>query len=125
MSKALTDQQLPQEQLTREDEMLIAQMKQGMAVMDRAYSDMLEPPNLLHIQQMVAEHKTATRRKLRNELFVFVMVAIALTTGGFLVAYSNLTLFGILQLVVAIFAVILLLVSQHRVKGRGRTNGSN
>lgn len=125
MSKVPIDQQFSQVQLTREDELLIEQMKQGMAVVDRAYSDMLEPPKLLEIQQMVTEHKTATRRKLRNELFVFIMVAIALITCGLLVAFSNLTLFGILQLVVVIFAVILLLIAQQCVKGRGRANGNN
>lgn len=105
-----------------ENELLIASIQQDVDSIDKAYSDVLEPPNLQYIEQMVVQRQALNRRKLHKELIIFVLVAIVLVTGGMLVAYSSLTIYGILQVSITFFALSLIVIRQLHAKGREITD---
>ncbi|WP_235857468.1 DUF5345 family protein [Paenibacillus albiflavus] len=117
-----TDREQHQDDYDVEDEQLIDQMKLGMQAIDDAHDVLHTKPDLFQFQSLISEHKAIARRKRQMELFLFVVVAVVLVTGSLLMAYSNLTMFVILQLAVILFAAVLLTLSQLNAKDRRRAN---
>jgi len=122
LSKARSDREQRQDDDDVKDDQLIDQMKRGMQVIDETYDVLQTTPDLFQFQHLISEHKAITRRKRQMELFLFVIVAVVLVTGSLLIAFSNLTIFVILQFAVILFAAVLLILSQLNAKGRRRAN---
>lgn len=98
-----------------EAEELFEQIRQGLNSVDRAYGQIYKTPDISELQHMVAQHRAASRRKLRQELLMFWGIAILILASCFLLANSSLQIYGIAQIVITVTVIGVLLGKQLRL----------
>ncbi|MCR8645537.1 YxlC family protein [Paenibacillus sp. N1-5-1-14] len=112
-------EKLPSEdKMSEDDQVLIDQLMQGFEQMDQAIP-LGNPPQVEHLRQIVVEQKRVIRSRNLFELLMFVLLAFAIIGGNTFLVMTDLTVFGMVQIVTLISAIAFLFISQLRAKKKG------